>query len=120
MQFLGNVVRWFVDHWKSISAMIGSVITGGTWFSARRKDRKANAIDSQVLSVLQRRDLWHAPRARTGSGDPVVRSAEIAEALSLDCDKVTESLERLEARHRVRNAGGTFDNPAPYWHILHR
>src|SRR2546425_5786522 len=129
MDRFGNLLRWCIDHWKSwgIPTMVGSVVATGTWLLARRKEwneaRRAKAeraVDAQVIRTLQNRDLWDSRRGMTGAGDPLVRSAELAEALSLDCDTVIDSLERLEARGRVRNAGGTLDNPAPYWHILHR
>jgi hypothetical protein len=129
MERFGNLLRWYIDHWKSwsIPTIVGSAATAGTWFLARRKEWKEarrakadSAVDSQVIRTLQNRDLWGPPRGMTGAGDCLVRSAEIAEALSLDCDAVTDTLERLEAQGRVRNAGGTLDNPAPYWHILHR
>lgn len=64
-------------------------------------------VDSRVLQALESGDL--------------IRSAELAETLSLDHEAVADSLERLEARGRVRNAGGeTLDNPAPYWHVVYR
>ena len=110
-----------------MTTVVASTAATGAWVLARRTEWnearrvKANsAVDSQVFRALQNRDLWGASRPTTGAGDRLVRSAEIAEALSLDCDVVAESLERLEAKGRVRNAGGTLDNPAPYWFALHR
>jgi len=129
MERFGNLLRWCIDHWRSwgITAIVGSAVTACTWFLARRKEWKEarrakaeSALDSKVIRALQNRDLWGPPRGWTGAGDPLVRSAEMAEALSLDCDAVIDSLERLEARGRVRNAGGTLNNPATCWHILHR
>ena len=129
MERFENLLRWCIDHWRTwgIPAIVGSAATAGTWLLARRKEwneaRRAKAdraVDSQIIGALQNRDLWGPPRPMTGAGDPLVRSAEIASVLSLDCDAVTDGLERLEARGRVRNAGGTLDNPASYWHILHR
>jgi len=124
-----SLFRWCIDHWKSwgIPTIFGSIAAAGTWVLARRREWKEarrakadSAIDSQVFRALQNRDLWGAQRPTTGAGDRLVRSAEIAEALSLDWDVVADSLERLEAKGRVRNAGGTLDNPAPYWFALHR
>ena len=130
MEHFENLLRWCIDHWKSwgISAIVGSAAAAATWILARRKEwkearqvRADAAIDSKVLETLDNRDLWcSSARGMTGAGDLLVRSAEIAEFLSLDRDTVIHSLERLEARGRVRNAGGTQDNPGPYWHILHR
>ena len=121
-------MRWCIDHWKSwgITALVGSAAAAGTWFLARRNEWKEarraksdSAVDSEVIRALQNRDLWTGQRVRTGAGDPLLRSAKIAEALSLDCDAVADSLERLEARGRVGKENGTLDNPAPYWFILH-
>lgn len=128
MEHIQNLLHWFFDHWGSITAVVGSVAAMVTWFLARRKEWKEKrraktdaTVDSQVIHALQDRAKWGgSSRGMTGAGDPLVRSAEIAEAFSLDCDAVSDSLERLEARGRVRNAGGTSDNPAPYWHIVHR
>ena len=129
MERFGNLLRWCIDHWKSwgIKGIVGSAVAVCTWFLARRKEwkeaRRAKAdslVDSKVIRALQNRDLWPPPPVWTVAGDLCVRAAEIAEVLSLDCDAVTDSLERLEARGRVRNAGGTLNNPAPCWHILHR
>lgn len=109
-------------HWKTIGA--GGVVTTimGLWAKWRgwRKDKAASKVDAQIIRALQDHELWSGPRPFTGSGDLGVRSAEIAQALSLDIEVVIASLDRLEARGRVRNAGGTLNNPAPYWHIIHR
>jgi hypothetical protein len=129
MERFEHFLRWCIDHWKAwgIPTIVTSVVGAGTWLLARRKEwnetRRANAekeLDSKVFKALQNRDLWNSRRGMTGAGDPLVRSAELAQTLRLDCDTVNDSLERLEARGRVRNAGGTLDNSAPYWHILHR
>jgi hypothetical protein len=126
---LENLLRWCVDHWESwgVTAIIASLAGGGAWLLARRKEWKEarrakaeRAIDDRVIRALQNPDLWAGPRPFTGAGDRGVRSTELAEALSLDQEVVIGSLDRLEARGRVRNAGGTLGNPAPYWHILHR
>ena len=124
-----NLFRWGIERWQSwgIPTIVASITASVTWFIARRSEWKEarrvkadNAVDSQVLRALQNRDLWGGARPVTGAGDRLVRSAEIAETLSLDCDAVADSLERLEAKGRVRNAGGTLDNPAPFWFALHR
>jgi hypothetical protein len=124
-----SLFRWCIDHWTSwgIPTVVASTAAAGTWVLARRTEWKEarrvkadSAVDSQVFRALQNRDLWSAPRPTTGAGVCLVRSEEIAEALSLDCDVVADSLERLEAKGRVQNKGGTLDNPAPYWFVLHR
>jgi hypothetical protein len=129
MERFRNILRWCIDHWKgwSIPTIVGSAVTAATWILARRREWKEtrrakaeSAVDSRVLGALQDRNLWALPRPFTGAGDMLVRTAEIAEALSLDCDVVIDSLQRLEAQGRVRNAGGTLHNPAPYWHAVHR
>lgn len=129
MERFDDVLRWCIDHWKAwgIPTIVTSVVGAGRWLLARRKDwnerRRAGTereIDFKVLQALQNRALWDSRRGMTGAGDPLVRSAELAQSLSLDCDAVCDSLERLEARGRVRNAGGTLDNPAPCRHVLHR
>lgn len=131
MEHLVSVLRWFLDHWKNWGiptvAFVGSVVGAATWLRARWKEREEarrakaeSAVDSRVIQALQNRNLWSSHRGFTGAGDLLVRSAELAEALELDCDAVTDSLKRLEAQGRVRNAGGTMNNPAPNWQILHR
>lgn len=129
MEGFGNLLRWLIEHWKSwgIPTKVGSTLATVAsllvlWKKWKdwRQAKADSRVDARVIRALQDRNLWPRPRPFTGAGDLLVRSAEIAKTLSLDCDVVIESLERLEARARVRNAGGTLDNPAPYWHILHR
>lgn len=116
-----SCVRWCIDHWKAwgIPTIVTSIVGAGTWLLARRKDwndkRRANAerdLDSKVLQALQNRNLWDSRRGMTGAGDPLVRSAELAQSLSLDCDTVCDSLERLEARAEC-------GMPAEPWIIPH-
>ncbi len=128
MECLTAFVQWFGEHWKGLLTAAGGVAGRAQgckklikeWKEARQT--KLNRYnDARVFESLSNRDLWiKTGRPMTGGGDPLVRSIEIAEALSLKHDVVTDSLERLEARGKVRNAGGTLDNPAPYWHVLHR
>src|SRR5579864_3487444 len=102
MDRVGNLLRWCIEHWRSwgIPTIVGSGVAAGTWLLTRRKEWKEarqtkadSAVDSKVIQTLQDRDLWCGPRrVMTGAGDPGVRSAEIAEALSLDRDVVIESL----------------------------
>lgn len=124
-----HLVRWCIEHWKKwgVTTLIASTVGAATWILARRREwkegREAKAeksVDSQVIRALEDRGLWGGTRAMTGAGDPAVRSAELAEKLRLDRDVIVESLERLEAKGRVRNAGGTLDDPSPSWHILRR
>ena len=124
-----HLLRWCIDHWRNwgITTLIASAAAAVTWILARRREWKEahqvkaeKSVDSRVIRALEDRGLWDGIRPMTGAGDPAVRSAELAEKLSLDYDVVIESLERLETNGRVRNAGGTLDDPAPYWHVLRR
>ena len=124
---LEHLLRWCIEHWKNwgVTTLIASAAVAGTWILARRREstqaRKVKAqktVDSRVIRALEDRGLWTGIRGITGGGDPLVRSRELAEKLSLDCEVVMESLDGLETRGRVRNAGGTLDDPAPYWHVL--
>ena len=129
---MGNIehlVRWCIEHWKSwgVTTLIASPVGAATWILARQKEWKEarktkaeNSVDLRVIRALENRGLWGGVRGMTGGGDPAVRSAELAEKLSLNHDVVVESLERLETKGRVRNAGGSLDDPSPYWHILRR
>jgi hypothetical protein len=133
MELLEKLFGWCVDHWKTITAVsvsivaiVSTAVAGGTrlhswlrgWQEAQR-GKKNKELDSKVFQALQDPDLPRSSRGMTGAGDPLTRSADIAEALSLDQEDIVDSLGRLEARGRVRNAGGTSDNPSPCWHILH-
>ncbi len=132
MERMQDVWHWVADHWRTwgLTAFLLAVSNLATWILSRRKDwtewkasRQAKAdkkIDAQVLQALGNPNLWAQLRPLTGAGVPLVRSAEIAQHLSLDGDIVGDSLERLEARGRVERTNGTFDNPSPYWHILFR
>lgn len=91
----------------------------GKWTESR-KAKAEKTVDSRVIRALEDRSLWTGIRGMTGGGDPIVQSRELAEKLTLDYGVVIESLERLETKGRVRNAGGTLDDPAPYWHVLRR
>jgi hypothetical protein len=129
MENLENFLRWFLGptEWLIKAVIVGAITFGVAWLLARQKERKKEkratddrAVDSQIVRSLESWDLWRGPRGTTGGGDPLVRSAEIADALSLNRDAVEDSLQRLEATRRVRNSGGTLDNPAPFWHVLRR
>jgi hypothetical protein len=120
---------WGIERWQSwgVPTVVASITASVTWFLARRSEWKEarrakadSALDSQVFRALQNRDLWGASRPVIGAGDRLVRSAEIADALSLECDAVADSLERLESKGRVKNVGGTNDDPSPLWFALHR
>lgn len=129
MEYFTGLLRWCIDHWKVWG--IGSIIGGGVafvgWYSTQRKNWKEartakahRAIDGKVIKLLQTHDGWKNWHPITGAGDIQVRSAEIAERASLDQEEVIESLERLEAKGRVKRVDGTSDNPAPRWQIIHR
>jgi hypothetical protein len=129
MERFAYLLRWCIDHWKSWSiptkfastfgAVTSALVVWGKW-KAGRQAKADKKIDARIILALQDHDLWSRPRVLTGGGNVGVRSTEIAEALSLDSEVVIDSLERLEARGRVRSASGTMDNPAPYWFFLHR
>jgi len=123
MKLFWNLLRWCIEHWKLWglpTITVSSVIAAGGWILAVRKRRREAQLDVKVIRAMEDRSLWRSSRPMTGAGVIAMRSAEIAEVLSADCDAVADSLERLESRGRVRNAGGTLDNPAPYWHVLRR
>lgn len=116
MERIENILRWCLGptEWLIKAMIVGAITFGGAWLLARlnerRKERRAtgeSAVDSQIVRSLESWDLWRGPRGTTGGGDPLVRSAEIADALSLNRDAVEDSLKRLEATRRVRNSGGT-------------
>jgi hypothetical protein len=134
MRLPENLFHWCTVHWKTITtisaiivAVVSAVVGAGTHLNAWLRDwresrrHKGNEkLDSKVLEALQDPNLPRSSRGTTGGGDPLTRSAEIAKALSVDQEAVNDSLERLEARGRVRNAGGSSEDRSPTWHILHR
>lgn len=134
-------MTWIIQQWKLISSI--AVVVGGVviWTYKARKARadalaaeslrrreeavalqvsSAVSVDKEVLQALANTDLWKGPRPMTGGGVPAVRAAEIATHLRLQVDLVADSLERLENDGKVREHGGTLDNPAPYWTIVRR
>jgi hypothetical protein len=87
------MLHWQIIHWKAwgIPAVLGSIATWSTWFLTRKKEwtesRRVSSegkIDAQVIEAMQNRELWTSPRGMTGAGDPLIRSGEIAEALSIE------------------------------------
>ena len=126
-----DIWHWVDEHWKSwgIYAVILGVSNSLTWLLARRKDwnewkalRQAKAdkkIDARVFGALEDSTLWQQNRIAV-SGYPLVWPQEIAEHLSLDKDVVYDSLERLQARGKVRKTDGNMENPAPRWHVIRR
>lgn len=126
---MNSLLHSIAENWKSlgITSAVAATASTITWMLARRrewvaarKDKAERKIDALVHQSLQNREFWKGPRPITGSGDFAVRTTELAEALKLENDTVADSLERLEWQGKVRNSGGTLDNPSPYWHILHR
>jgi len=79
-----------------------------------------DVVDAQIIEALEDTARWQGSRPVTGGGMFLVRSAELAYALSLDEKTVGDSLGRLEEKGWVRKSGGSLENPAPYWHILPR
>jgi hypothetical protein len=85
----------------------------------QRNSQPESRVDARVIEALANGDSW-GKGPITGAGDRLLRVTEIAQALSLTKDIVVDSLERLEAERKVKQHGGTLDNPAPYWSILRR
>lgn len=118
---LRDILRWGVEHW----AVITSVVAVGGWMLTLRSKRQAlkqvkdeKEIDSKIVEALENREP--PTQVMTGAGEVVVWAQEIADHLSLDKDKVFESLARLEAAGRVRRTDGNMQNSAPRWFILRR
>lgn len=137
---------WVIEHWRTwgISALFAAFVGYLKIFYdlrkarsdalaseiARQKAQRAlaaekiatanKAIDDKIYDALGRGTAMWGQGVITGGGDRGVRSAEIADRLSIDVNAVVESLERLEAKRRVSNQGGTMDNPAPYWVICRK
>jgi hypothetical protein len=115
-----NPWQWLVPG--GIGAVIGSALTEVfRWFYPNHKDWKAERqaktekeIDRRVMRALEDRSLWKGSRPQTGGGDYAVRVEELASALSLSDEDVSDSLERLGNRERARYAGGG------HWHSTRR
>jgi len=129
MSHIHTIWQWLTIHWKDwgVTGFIAGAASTLTWFLSTRKEWKASsqakkerALDLRILNALGNRSLWTGPRPFTGGGDVAVRSAELSEFLDIDQEAVIDGLSRLEARGRAKNSGGTLDNPAPYWHVLHK
>lgn len=91
--------------------------------AARREIAEGEAArkaDSDVLEALSDPNLWTGPLPITGSGDVGVRADELAEHLSRDLYEIDLSLERLEDRGRVRDAGGNLADSTSRWTIVRR
>jgi hypothetical protein len=126
-----HIWQWIDDHWKTwgVYAILLGVSNFGTWILARRKDwnewkasRQAKAdkkIDARVFEALENNALWPQNRPLV-VGYLVVWAHEIADHLSIDKDAIFESLERLQARGKVRKTDGNMENPAPRWHVIRR
>ena len=108
--------RLCFEHWRAEGiTILAAILAGRRWLHARRN----KALDSKILEALQNHDLWREPRVKI-AGFPLVWTAELGEVLSLDCDVVADTLERLEKQGRVKRENGNLDNPAPRWHIVRR
>lgn len=92
--FTGAVFMWFYPSRKE-------------WVAERRA-KAEKKTDAQVLQVLGE------------IGNAMMNSRQIAESLKLDQEEVADSLERLEAKGRVKRNSGTYNNPVPSWFILDR
>lgn len=126
-----NLLHWMAAQWAGLGIGGGvGVILGKAfdwWLPSRkelREERKVKLerkIDASVFQVPSTgQGVLKGARPMTGSGSPAIRTDEIAGILKLDHDVVADSLDRLESKGKARCAGGTTDNPSPYWHILYR
>jgi hypothetical protein len=123
-----DIGHWLVDHWTawSIPTVVAGAIATGSWILARSKEWKASRqdkaekkIDARVFEALENNALWPQNRPLV-VGYLVVWAQEIADHLSLDKDVVYDSLERLQARGKVRKTDGNMQDPAPRWHVIRR
>ena len=125
-----NLWHSFVAHWAIplVSWVFGTFV-GATfrWFYPSRKEWKAERrqktereLDSKALGAIANQSLWKGPRPMTGAGIFAVRTWEIANYLGLDRETAADSLGRLEEAGKVKNDGGTLDDPTPYWHFVVR
>ena len=128
---------WIVQHWKlwGISSIAVAVAGAMKWVYVIRKARadalaaeterkrgqialqeihnsqqEHSTVDARVIETLANGASW-GKDPMTGAGDRLLRVNEIAETLSLGKDVVADSLERLEAERKVKQHGGTLDNP---------
>lgn len=69
--------------------------------------KRAKESDERVIALLD------------GNGSPVMAIAEICEKSGLHEEDVRDSLDRLEAKGRVRMVSATFDSPSS-WFSIHR
>lgn len=101
------------------AGFVGGVI-GGTfkWFFPSFKDvregrqtRVEAKIDAKVLTMM---------KSIFDQGSMLYGSHEIAGMMSMDAEKVADSLERLESRGRMRRFAGTNDDPSPSWDYIPR
>jgi hypothetical protein len=129
MGIVGSLWHWCIDHWKSwgITGIAVGIGGGITWLLGTRKQLKETwgaksekAIDSRVMKALEDTALWPGPRPMTGGGDVAVRADELARALSFKDETIFDSLERLEARGRVVNIGGSLADSTSRWHTTRR
>jgi hypothetical protein len=79
-----------------------------------------SATDTRVMEALENRSIWDGSRPMTGGGDVAVKADELAVFLALPDDAVHASLDRLEAKGRVVNAGGNLSDPRSRWHTTRR
>ena len=114
------ILDWCFNHWAVVTSVLAGVAALFRICFAWLKKRRETKLDRRVHEALQNPHLERSSKGFTGAGDPLTRSEEIAESLSVSQDKVVDSLERLEMMGKARNAGGTLDNPSPCWHVLHQ
>jgi len=107
---------WIVQHWKAFGITVPALIGAIAWTYSTIKAHRQKRLDTRVLQALGNLS-WSSNRPFTGGGESCVSAGEIAELFRLPVAAVADSLERLEARGRVRRTEG--DVP-PYWFVVRR
>jgi hypothetical protein len=117
----------FVAHWVNwvipVVTWIFGTVMGATfrWFYPNRKEwedqrrRKVEeATDSRILNAIRDEKLW----GTSVPGQRRFQAVQVASVLSLNVDAVRESLERLEAKAKVRRGGTNLPSLPPFWMVV--
>jgi hypothetical protein len=117
----------FIAHWVNwvipFATWIFGTVMGATfrWFYPSRKEweeqrrcKAEDSADSTILNAIRDEKLWGAPVP----GQRRFQAAQIAGVLTLDVEAVRESLERLEARGKVRRGGTNVPSLPPFWMVV--
>jgi hypothetical protein len=117
---MGSVWHWVVTQWSTavISSLFGfgAGLIGAAFrwrwpsYKELREERQAKRDKETDMRVLAYLD---------GIGSSIAVAGQIAEAAGLGIETVNGSLDRLEGRGRVVNAGRTMDTDTG-WFSLHR